>query len=223
MKKTALIKRFFGCSGKVAPSIGAFNPADRINMFWFEDSLRSTVYEKKAEAFMQRWFIQNDDFDEACKEFEPFYQWAARGELSSWNNSRHGYLAHILLLDQFPRNLFRNDPRSFETDPMALALTREAIETGYERKLHSLERAFVCMPYQHTEDLEAQREGIEAFRRIWMDSRDPYKETAKGNYDYAIVHKDIVKRFGRFPHRNEVLGRQSTPEELEFLKSGRGF
>jgi uncharacterized protein (DUF924 family) len=112
-----------------------------------------------------------------------------------------------VLLDQFPRNMFRGDLRAFSTDPLALAAAVHAVDRGFDRLLSSSECTFVYLPFEHAEDIESQRRSLELFR-----VRDP------GNLEWARRHYEIVERFGRFPHRNAVLGRESTPEEAEFLR-----
>jgi uncharacterized protein (DUF924 family) len=112
-----------------------------------------------------------------------------------------------VVLDQFPRNMFRGDARAFSTDAIALAAATHAIQRGFDRPLLIFERTFVYLPFEHAEDLAAQRRSLELFA-----ARDP------DNLEWARRHYDIVERFGRFPHRNAVLGRKSTPEEIEFLK-----
>ena len=126
----------------------------------------------------------------------------------SWLSAPRGWLAAILVLDQFPRNLFRGDARAFATDEAALGLAKRAIAEGIDLKLTPAQRSFVYMPFQHSEEKADQARSIELF-------------TALGNplnLDFAIRHKDIIDRFGRFPHRNAILGRTTTDEEATFLK-----
>jgi uncharacterized protein (DUF924 family) len=111
------------------------------------------------------------------------------------------------VLDQFPRNMFRREARAFATDRLALAAATDAIGRGFERALSQSERTFVCLPFEHAEDLAAQRRSLELFRAIDPD-----------NLEWARRHYEIIERFGRFPHRNALLGRESTPEEIEFLR-----
>lgn len=119
-------------------------------------------------------------------------------------------LAAVILFDQFPRNIFRNQPKSFEYDPQALALTNTAIEKGYYDQLPENQRSFLLMPLMHSESIDMQNKGVELFDSQFQK--------------FAIMHRDIIQKFGRFPHRNEILGRVSTPEELEFLtQEGSSF
>jgi uncharacterized protein (DUF924 family) len=154
------------------------------------------------------WFKKSDAFDgEVRARFLPLWERGARGELERWNATPLASLALVVVLDQFPRNMFRSDARAFSTDSRALDAAAGAIERGFERVLSQTERTFVCLPFEHAEDLAAQRRSLELFRALDPD-----------NLEWARRHHDIVARFGRFPHRNAVLGRRSTPEEIEFLK-----
>jgi len=136
-----------------------------------------------------------------------------RGELEQWRSTPLAALALVVVLDQFSRNMFRGSPGAFAGDPAALAAAAGAIERGFDRLLSAQERTFVYMPFEHAEDLEAQRRSLALFEAL-----DP------NDMEYARRHHEIIARFGRFPHRNAVLGRESTPEEIEFLKrSGSSF
>ncbi|MEJ2518190.1 MAG: DUF924 domain-containing protein, partial [Methyloceanibacter sp.] len=126
----------------------------------------------------------------------------------AWLRNPQGRLAAILVLDQFPRNIYRGSPRAFATDEEALALSRDAIAAGADKELPPEQRAFLYMPFQHTETLADQRRSLELFEALGNPE----------NLDFAARHYEIIERFGRFPHRNAVLGRVSTPEELAFLE-----
>lgn len=139
---------------------------------------------------------------------------AARGELFAWRRTPGGRLAEIIVLDQFPRNIHRNTARAFSLDPMALALSQEAVTSGALHHLEPPARAFLLMPYMHSESAVVHVEAERLFRE-WAP---------EGNYTFELSHKAIIDRFGRYPHRNRILGRESTPEEVEFLKQpGSGF
>ena len=158
----------------------------------------------------QAWFEKDDAFDAAVRhDLGPAFQAAAAGDLSHWRDSARGSLALCILLDQVPRNLFRGDPRAFATDEAARRVTRHAIAAGFDRELTQVERCFLYMPLEHSEDLGDQEESCRLMAEL--DERPDW-------HDYALRHRDIVARFGRFPHRNDVLGRDSTTEELAFLK-----
>ena len=165
------------------------------------------------DAGWDRWYAKNDAFDaEIRARFVPAYEAARDGALASWEDSDDGMLALILLLDQFPRNLFRNDPRAFATDAAACALAKRAIDRGVGDRVDPQLRQFVYMPLMHSEEFADQEHCCALFR-------------ATGDADnmkYADIHADIIRRFGRFPHRNAVLGRDTTAEEQAFLDAG-GF
>jgi uncharacterized protein (DUF924 family) len=132
---------------------------------------------------------------------------AARGELDPWRATPLASLALLVILDQFPRNMFRGTARAFATDPRALAAAGSALARGFDRLLSPSERTFVYLPFEHAEDLAAQRRSLALFEAL-----DP------NDMEYVKRHYEIIARFGRFPHRNAVLGRESTAEEIEFLK-----
>jgi uncharacterized protein (DUF924 family) len=165
------------------------------------------------------WFRRDDAFDEAIRErFLPCYELATSTELHAWERTPYAALALVIMLDQFPRNMFRGDPRAFGADAQALAAARRLVERGFDRLYGAAERPFAYLPFEHAEDLVAQRRSLALF-----DGLRSVPGSAS-SIDYARRHYDIIARFGRFPHRNAVLGRPSTPEELEFLsRPGSGF
>jgi uncharacterized protein (DUF924 family) len=174
--------------------------------FWFGPSSERGKAHK-------RWFVRNDAFDREIRErFLPLYEEAAAGKLAHLKESAADCLALIVLLDQFPRNMFRGTPRAFATDAMALGAARHAVARGFDRELLPVERLFVYLPFEHSEALEDQERCCELTKPL-----DAHPET-NDVYRYALAHRDIIRRFGRFPHRNAILGRASTPEEIEFLK-----
>ena len=161
------------------------------------------------------WFKKSAEFDAQIRErFLPLYEKAQRGELNNWHESPLTLLALIIVLDQFPRNMFRDTPRAFATDAMALECARRMTDRHWDLRLNSVERQFVYLPFEHAEDMDAQRSCMRLFEAL-------------GNPDlveWARKHFVIIERFGRFPHRNAILGRASTPAEIEFLKQpGSGF
>jgi uncharacterized protein (DUF924 family) len=161
----------------------------------------------------KRWFVQEPAFDTEIRErFLATHKAAAAGRLSGWEDTAEGALALLLVLDQFPRNMFRGSARAFSTDPLALATTLRAIERGFDRAIPMPERNFFYLPFEHSENLADQERGV-ALTEATGDA-----EAVK----WAKVHLDVIRRFGRFPHRNAALGRVSTPEEIAFLEGG-GF
>lgn len=158
------------------------------------------------------WFTKNPDFDAQFKQqFIELHHAAARGELDEWLDDAVGSLALILLLDQFPRNAFRDTPAMFATDGLARQYARAAVNAGRPEQVDRSLALFFCVPFIHSEAIEDQRYGVELYQAFSPDS-----------LDFAVEHCDIIARFGRFPHRNAILGRNSTAEELQFLADG-GF
>jgi len=154
------------------------------------------------------WFQKSEPFDaEIRRRFLTTWERAARGELERWQATPLASLALVVALDQFPRNMFRGTARAFSSDSLALAATRGTIARGFDRLLSPVECSFVYLPFEHAEDIAAQRRSLALFHAL--DAED---------MQYAKRHYEIIARFGRFPHRNAALGRQSTAEEIEFLK-----
>ena len=164
--------------------------------FWFE------------EIEPAAWWKKDEAFDALLRErFLGLHTKAAAGELFGWREHAEGRLAEIIVLDQFSRNMFRDSSRAFACDPMALALSQEAISRGADRALTALQRSFLYLPFMHSESLKIHEIAVELYQHNGIEN----------NLDFELRHKAIIERFGRYPHRNAVLGRQSTPEELEFL------
>ncbi|OJW51582.1 MAG: hypothetical protein BGO67_05015 [Alphaproteobacteria bacterium 41-28] len=156
------------------------------------------------------WFQSSPKLDQhICNQFEPIYKRTLNGELSDLQKTPMGALALVIILDQFPRNMYRGTPQAFASDSQALKIAKEALVKGFDKNLLPSEKMFLYLPFQHSENLEDQKKSIELFRSL----KD--KEGLK----YALEHYDIILRFGRFPHRNAILGRQNTPEEMSFLKN----
>jgi uncharacterized protein (DUF924 family) len=165
------------------------------------------------DAGPERWFKKDPQFDEEIRRrFLALHEAAARGDLKDWESAAEGALALLILLDQFPRNMFRGSARAFATDPLARAVTASALLNGFDAQVAPEMRSFFYLPFEHSEDMADQERGIALY-------------TAAGDTDglkWANLHADIVRRFGRFPHRNAALGRTTTPEEQRFLDEG-GF
>ena len=162
--------------------------------------------------FRQAWFEKDEAFDAEVRErFGGLYERAAGGELDGWREEAQSVLALVILLDQFPRNMFRGDRRTHATDDKALETSRYALERALDRELPPLGRMFLYMPFMHAEDREDQRRSVQLFEAL------AHAPDAPDLTEYAAGHRDIVERFGRFPHRNALLDRETTPEEAEFL------
>ncbi len=184
--------------------------------FWF-DKLDSKGFAPRE--FRARWFGGGPDFDRAIHErYSALHADIASGGHREWLSSARGRLALVIVLDQFTRNLFRNSAQMFACDGRALELALGGIELGEDRQLGVDERAFLYMPLMHSEKLAVQERCVDLFATLRDEQSEEARERAEVYADFARRHRDIVRRFGRFPHRNALLGRSSTPEELEFLK-----
>jgi uncharacterized protein (DUF924 family) len=170
---------------------------DEVLGFWFEETDR------------KQWWRADAAFDALIRQrFGALHEQAARAELSPWRQAPRGRLAEIIVLDQFSRNLHRGTPRAFAQDAIALVLAQEAVSAGADQALSPLERSFVYLPFMHSESTIIHAQALALYR-------------ANGrldDYDFELRRKAIIDRFGRYPHRNEILGRVSTPEEIEFLR-----
>ncbi len=155
------------------------------------------------------WFKKRASFDDAVRQrLGALHEAAAAGRLEAWRSTPEGAVALVILLDQVPRNIHRNTPRAFATDPAALAVAKAAVEAGFDRDLDTDRKLFLYLPFEHSENLADQERSVELFSAMG---------SAK-HTDYAVRHRDIIARYGRFPHRNAVQGRESTAEELAFLE-----
>lgn len=182
--------------------------AQKVLDFWFGQSKQASYGQPR-----QIWFIKNLEFDQEVRtRFMPDYTQAQAGNLDSWKNSPQSCLALILLLDQFPRHMFRGTPQAFATDWQALSAAQYAIAQGYDRQLLPVQRWFIYLPFEHSENLDHQNQSVSLFEQL---SDDP---DSADTIQYAIRHRKVILRFGRFPHRNAILGRVSTAQEEEFLQ-----
>lgn len=170
--------------------------------FWFTKTLP------------KQWFIKDAKFDKKVRtQFLKIYEQVSKGEMEAWRTSAQGRLAEIIVLDQFSRNMFRGKPESFATDALALVLAQEAIRSRADKKLSKIEKHFLYMPFMHSESKALHKKALQLFKALGEPS----------GLEYEILHKKIIDEFGRYPHRNEILGRKSTKAEREFLKSNAGF
>lgn len=177
-------------------------PVDVLDV-WFSDSSR------------KRWFNSTPDFDaEILQRFERTALELAKGPFPylGWEDDANGTLALIIALDQFPRNMYRNKPKAFAWDNHALAAAERMVERGQDLDVEISRRNFVYMPFMHSEDLAAQNRSVELSSTELDDNGSTLR--------HALAHRDVIKRFGRFPHRNDILGRKSTAEETKFLADG---
>ena len=165
--------------------------------FWFD------------ELTPRDWFNGGEEVDKVITaRFSDLHNAAVQGELYTWRESGAGRLAEIIVLDQFSRNIGRNSPQAFSADPMALVLAQEAVSGGYDHQLNEQQKSFLYMPYMHSESLVIHQQAVELFSQTGLEH----------NLDFELKHKVIIEKFGRYPHRNAILGRISTPKEIEFLQ-----
>lgn len=165
--------------------------------FWFE------------ELEPRHHWVKDEGLDKKiAQRFSALHKAAIQGELSTWRTSPEGRLAEILIIDQFSRNMFRDEPGSFAYDPIALVLAQEAVAQKADQALSIEKRSFLYMPYMHSESLLIHEQAVTLFDQVGMEN----------NHQFELKHKRIIERFGRYPHRNAILNRDSTPEELAFLQ-----
>lgn len=183
---------------------------EEILSFWFGQPRDDKAYYEERHSL---WFTLDPQFDQAIRDhFTVDYQMAAEQQLMDWQNAPRSGLALVLLLDQFPRNMFRHDPRAFAADPLARAVANHFLRTEQDQQLLPVERMFIYLPFMHGEELADQHQSVALFRHLRQE-RDYL-----ASLTYALKHQEIIERFGRFPHRNVALGRSSTGEEQEFLR-----
>lgn len=196
--------------------------AGQLHAFWFANVLQEPALTKK---LVTRWFTGGAGFDaELGSRFGVLPSSALRGALNPWCDTPRGWLCLLLVLDQLPRNLYRDDAAAFSGDAAALQWTEQGLAQGWDRELHPLERLFVYLPLEHSEDLARQQRCVQLMRDLAENVEPDVRDTFDDFTHFAERHRDVIARFGRFPHRNAALGRQSSEEESRFLtQSGRGF
>ena len=177
----------------------AHDPIDVLEFWW--------------KAGPEKWFAGGETFDDACRRFRPVYEAAAAGSLDDWAHAPHGALALVILTDQFPRNIFRGSGHAFATDPLALHYARRIVADGMDLRIAADLRVFAYLPFEHSEALADQHRSVALFEAMGDE----------GYLGYARAHLEVIERFGRFPHRNRALGRDSTPDEQSWLDAGGGF
>lgn len=188
---------------------------DDVLDYWFGD----LTSPQATPSTVSLWFKGGPEVDEEIRaRFGDAMEPARRGELDEWAKTPRGTLALLILLDQFPRNLYRNDPRSFGSDEHARKIARAALERGDDRAVFPVQSLFFYLPFEHSEDLEDQHLAVAKIRAAYERASGDARQMLEQTVDYAVRHRDVIERFGRFPHRNKVVGRTSTPEEEEFLK-----
>ena len=193
----------------------------RVLDFWFQPG---SMDQPTIDSRKDRWFTADAITDALIRtEFGGLVEKASKGQLEDWTATPQGRLALILLLDQFSRNVYRGQARAYAGDARAQALSQRTLDAGEDAQLPRAGRLFVYMPLMHAETLAQQNACVACFERLHAGASGPVKDILANNLQYAILHRDIVARFGRFPHRNAALGRPSTAEETAFLVDGPRF
>ena len=181
---------------------------DEVLAFWFGEPGSPDCCKPRAE-----WFVKSDAFDARIRErFGATVQAALDGGCEHWCDDRRGALAYLIVLDQFTRNIHRGTPAAFAGDPQALAAARRIVERGWDKACQPAQRSFCYLPFEHSESAADQQESLRLFGELKRETGDG------GGYDWALKHQRVIERFGRFPHRNDILGRPSTEEEIAFLR-----
>lgn len=189
--------------------------------FWF-DELDSQGMCPQAQNRL--WFQSRPETDEEIEQrFGADVKQALAGELNHWADEKDGLIALVVLLDQFTRNIYRGTPAAFSGDRQALALAEAAVASGADCVLATIHRVFLYIPYEHAEDPLVQEQGIRCFDHLLENCHPDAQERVFGFRDYSVAHREVIARFGRFPHRNAILGRDSTVEELTHLEQHGGF
>ena len=197
--------------------------ARKVRDFWFG---KTPLSAEQLPRRMKLWFgyvaeETQRQVDEALRaRFGPLVERAIEGELAQWADGPRRRLSLILLLDQFPRNIYRDTPKAFAGDEQALQLALSGMQSVADAALNAVERIFFYLPLQHAESLEVQEESVAAYKRLLGEAPADVRDVFEGCVGYAEQHRDVIRRFGRFPHRNEVLGRPTTAEEKDWLLGG---
>ena len=197
--------------------------AEDVLSYWIGDTAETT---DSLDRYHKLWFSKSDETDAHLRNtYLPLLDALVHGSLASaWSaqGARHR-LAAIIVLDQFSRNIFRNDARAFAQDALARDLCLTGLMRGDDQHLTETERIFFYLPLEHSESRDDQEQSVELFTRLLHSGREPYRSMLEDTLEYAYAHKSVIERFGRFPHRNAALGRVSTRKEEEWLASGGGF
>jgi uncharacterized protein (DUF924 family) len=190
--------------------------------FWFGELDHHGLCEQSKSKL---WFQSNAAGDQHILEsFGSLVTAALQGELDHWAKDGRGLVALVVLLDQFTRNIYRGTPAAFAGDRASRSLAQAAVERGSDRQLPAIYRVFLYIPFEHAEDMESQQTGIDAMDGLLASCADESaREQIAGFRQYSVAHRDVIARFGRFPHRNSILGRKSSQEELDHLQTHGGF
>jgi len=190
--------------------------ADDVLSFWIEPK---PLTEDELSLAGKKWFMGGAALDQEIGErFRGLVEAAKRGELDAWAETVRGRLALVILLDQFTRNIYRGSAEAFASDPKAVALSKSGYDANLFESFDAIEHMFMALPMSHAENLELQKRAVAISVRAASRARPEWKKMMRMGVDFARKHLDVIARFGRFPHRNAVLGRESTPEEKEYLE-----
>jgi len=201
-------------------SAGAPDP-EALHRFWFADAACDDAAAKERVAL---WFAADERFDALCRAgFATWPDHAARGELDAWRAEPRSALALVLTLDQLPRNLFRGTQRAFAYDARAREVASGAVDAGFDARLAPIEASFLYLPFEHAEDPSTQDRSVALFERLVERASPVLRATCEEFVDYARRHREVIARFGRFPHRNAALGRASTADEVAWLARATPF
>lgn len=199
--------------------------AQRITEYWFQNIEDAGVSEEQREQVASRWFRGGDAVDAEIRDkFGNDVENAVAGKLASWTATAEGTLALVLLLDQFTRNVFRDTAMAFAADAQAQKIVKDAVAAGTHEELSPIRRAFLLMPLMHSENPEDGRALLPLLLKAAEDAEgSPLHSSIKSFHDFGVAHLEVLDRFGRYPHRNQVLGRKSTPEEEKYVADGGGW
>ncbi len=195
--------------------------AEQILRYWF--GALDNQLSKPSQSSL--WYQSTAVIDqEITLQFQHLHSQAVEQPFDHWLDNARGSLAYVILLDQLPRNMFRGTEKAFASDLSALEAVKAGVSQGFDKKLALIERIFYYHPFEHSEDLGVQQESVKLFRQLLEDfPSEIHQVVIQVALDFAIEHLEIIEQFGRFPHRNNVLNRQSTQQELDYLKSGNDF
>ncbi|WP_372364446.1 DUF924 family protein [Candidatus Uabimicrobium sp. HlEnr_7] len=184
--------------------------------YWFGELPDKTYFPQEK---FKVWFGDSVEIDNEIREkFEDILHIAKEGKLDHWKETARGWLALLIVLDQFPRNIYRRRPEMFAFDHINLKLCLEGLDKKIDEQLFPVERVFFYLPLEHDENLEIQKKSMHYFKKLWDQAPQELSKNMEMCYDYALKHYKMIERFGRYPYRNKLLGRTSTSEEIEYLK-----
>jgi uncharacterized protein (DUF924 family) len=196
-------------------TVGGMETAESLHACWFGGEADDAAAERQSKL----WWSKSAELDAGlAARFAPMVEAARAGKLDWWTDTAQGTLALILLTDQLPRNIYRGTAAAFASDPMARGIAVAGIERGMDLQLQPIERAFFYLPLEHAESMADQDRSVSLYTQLFHEASAPQVDRYRNYLDYALRHRQVIERFGRFPHRNAIIGRTSTPEEIAFLQ-----